>query len=231
MSKLNCTFGIALVALFASMTATNASVVITPGSGGANPSENVLFNNNTPNGMVIAGYTNQTSTPVYFQSSELLHAAGGQAVITAVDGGFTSISWSLTNPLGGSPGYSDLKFNVIYNDPTPYHGNPKNDPHPGDDTSPITITIKDNLGGTFSLSSSLGTNGQNFFQAHSSAGEYITDVTLSSTYDMARLEQVRLGGFASAVPEPSTWAMMVLGFAGVGFMAHRRRQSTAMTAG
>jgi hypothetical protein len=27
----------------------------------------------------------------------------------------------------------------------------------------------------------------------------------------------------SAVPEPSTWAMMVLGFAGVGFMAYRRR--------
>jgi hypothetical protein len=28
---------------------------------------------------------------------------------------------------------------------------------------------------------------------------------------------------ASAVPEPSTWAMMILGFAGVGFMAYRRR--------
>jgi hypothetical protein len=27
----------------------------------------------------------------------------------------------------------------------------------------------------------------------------------------------------SAVPEPSTWAMMLLGFAGVGFMAYRRK--------
>jgi hypothetical protein len=26
-----------------------------------------------------------------------------------------------------------------------------------------------------------------------------------------------------AVPEPSTWAMMILGFAGIGFMAYRRR--------
>ncbi len=26
-----------------------------------------------------------------------------------------------------------------------------------------------------------------------------------------------------AVPEPSTWAMMILGFAGVGFMTYRRR--------
>jgi hypothetical protein len=27
----------------------------------------------------------------------------------------------------------------------------------------------------------------------------------------------------SAVPEPSTWAMMIVGFASVGFMAYRRR--------
>jgi choice-of-anchor C domain-containing protein len=33
-----------------------------------------------------------------------------------------------------------------------------------------------------------------------------------------------IGGVSiSAVPEPATWAMMVLGFFGVGFMAYRRR--------
>jgi len=33
----------------------------------------------------------------------------------------------------------------------------------------------------------------------------------------------------SGVPEPSTWAMMILGFAGIGFMAYRRsRKSSAM---
>lgn len=32
---------------------------------------------------------------------------------------------------------------------------------------------------------------------------------------------------AGSVPEPSTWAMMILGFAGVGFMAYRRRNQTA----
>jgi hypothetical protein len=31
-----------------------------------------------------------------------------------------------------------------------------------------------------------------------------------------------------AVPEPSTWAMMILGFAGVGFMAYRRRNSAML---
>ena len=31
----------------------------------------------------------------------------------------------------------------------------------------------------------------------------------------------------SAVPEPSTWAMMMLGFLGVGFMAYRRKERAA----
>ena len=34
-------------------------------------------------------------------------------------------------------------------------------------------------------------------------------------------------GSVSAVPEPSTWAMMLLGFAGIGFMAYRRKSKPA----
>jgi hypothetical protein len=34
----------------------------------------------------------------------------------------------------------------------------------------------------------------------------------------------------SAVPEPSTWAMMILGFTGVGFMAYRRKNKMALNA-
>jgi hypothetical protein len=33
-----------------------------------------------------------------------------------------------------------------------------------------------------------------------------------------------------AVPEPSTWAMMILGFAGIGFMAYRRKAKPALMA-
>ena len=40
---------------------------------------------------------------------------------------------------------------------------------------------------------------------------------VSETYEVSPIV------FASAVPEPSTWAMLMLGFAGVGFMAYRRR--------
>lgn len=32
----------------------------------------------------------------------------------------------------------------------------------------------------------------------------------------------------SAVPEPATWAMMILGFVGIGYMAYRRRNQIAL---
>jgi PEP-CTERM motif len=35
---------------------------------------------------------------------------------------------------------------------------------------------------------------------------------------------------ASAVPEPSTWAMMLLGFAGIGSIAYRRKSKLALMA-
>jgi PEP-CTERM motif len=34
----------------------------------------------------------------------------------------------------------------------------------------------------------------------------------------------------SGVPEPSTWAMMILGFAGIGFMTYRRKNKMALNA-
>ena len=45
------------------------------------------------------------------------------------------------------------------------------------------------------------------------------------------LEPVNVSAVSvSAVPEPSTWAMMILGFAGIGFIAYRRRNETAALA-
>jgi hypothetical protein len=41
-------------------------------------------------------------------------------------------------------------------------------------------------------------------------------------------ESVTLNTFVAGVPEPSTWAMMLLGFAGLGFMAYRRKSKPAL---
>ncbi|MGA7196431.1 MAG: PEP-CTERM sorting domain-containing protein [Roseiarcus sp.] len=38
-------------------------------------------------------------------------------------------------------------------------------------------------------------------------------------------------GFQVGVPEPSTWAMIIVGFAGLGFAGYRRQSKTALVAG
>jgi hypothetical protein len=45
--------------------------------------------------------------------------------------------------------------------------------------------------------------------------------------EFAPLEAIAQNGSSvtSAVPEPSTWAMMILGFCGIGFMAYRRKNN------
>src|SRR5580693_4565959 len=38
---------------------------------------------------------------------------------------------------------------------------------------------------------------------------------------------ISITSLAPAVPEPSTWAMMLAGFAGLGWLAHTRRRKTS----
>jgi hypothetical protein len=58
----------------------------------------------------------------------------------------------------------------------------------------------------------------------------------NSGYQVPSPESLNLKGdfaafsVAPAVPEPSTWAMMILGFCGLGFMAFRRKSKPATTA-
>ncbi len=49
--------------------------------------------------------------------------------------------------------------------------------------------------------------------------------------DSINLENNTIQLAVAAVPEPSAWAMMILGFCGVGFMAFRRKSRTAIAIG
>jgi hypothetical protein len=51
--------------------------------------------------------------------------------------------------------------------------------------------------------------------------EGFNEVILGSTSPAFEIASISAG--VSAVPEASTWAMMILGFAGVGFLAYRRK--------
>jgi hypothetical protein len=48
--------------------------------------------------------------------------------------------------------------------------------------------------------------------------------------DVGGAGQTFNGRFTVSTPEPSTWVMLILGFAGVGFMAYRRRKIAALAA-
>jgi hypothetical protein len=118
---------------------------------------------------------------------------------------------------------------VQQNNPTPGFSTYVNVPNwgPGDnytfdDLFPQTVS-------TYGIMASTGTganeivyvigedsNGDVFFHVQASPYSYVTDYGTFSTTVVA------------GVPEPSTWAMMILGFAGIGFMAYRRRNKAPM---
>jgi hypothetical protein len=72
----------------------------------------------------------------------------------------------------------------------------------------------------------LSTNGNNFFGISGNAGERFTGISFntnnSGSAGIDAFQQLRLGGVTSAVPEPTTWAMMLIGFGAVGFAMRKR---------
>lgn len=105
------------------------------------------------------------------------------------------------------------------------------------DTSPVTSVLAGGSGsGSVSsslLSSFIGTGQISTYGlllqsvSVNNRGQYDSDgygFTYSISYDYTPTT------VAGAVPEPSTWAMLTLGFAGVGFMAYRRKDKLAPNA-
>jgi hypothetical protein len=61
----------------------------------------------------------------------------------------------------------------------------------------------------------------NFFDT----GSTFTSITFTSNGTAEEFDNV---AFASAVPEPATWAMMILGFLGIGFLSYRKSSGSAL---
>ena len=199
----------ALVALSAG--AASAEIVIVNGGVPGNPDENVLLNTGAT-GTTITGTTNQTSSLVTFQGLESLsEPSNGQARIEAVDGAYTSLTFFLTDP-AKSFGRAEFNINAAQ-------------------TGTVTITALDNLGKTFTLANSaVGGGGQNFFNLTALSGESIKSVTITSNVPISDTRQIRLGGIGltSAVPELSTWAMMIVGMGMVGGGLRLRRRGAQL---
>ena len=87
------------------------------------------------------------------------------------------------------------------------------------------------LGTTTNGSGTSGCGGHNYCPLVSSGVAFsglAESVNFSGTENYIVFDDITIGSvtpITGGVPEPSTWAMLLLGFAGVGFMAYRRRQN------
>jgi PEP-CTERM motif len=102
--------------------------------------------------------------------------------------------------------------------------------------TPTTLTFFDENGAILSATSVTLTDG-----GTSNPGIYshysITSVTGIGGFSFSgyaegntSIDNLSATTGVAAVPEPSTWAMMILGFGGVGFMAYRRKSKPALLA-
>ena len=70
----------------------------------------------------------------------------------------------------------------------------------------------------------------NFYVNFDFGKSSVKDVTLSASTNSFELDNVSFvasqGGNTPGVPESSTWAMMILGFLGLGFISYRRRSQS-----
>jgi hypothetical protein len=143
---------------------------------------------------------------------------------------FDSITFSPVNPLLG---FQNFQF-MVQDDNTL---NPSN---PAAPTFLISWTANSGVGGAF-----VSLSGNKNYQLDATTGDFITSVKLSNLTGYAKLKgedtpgvggdflhvkQISYNAIVAAVPEPSTWAMMLLGFFGAGALlrSNRRRQVAAV---
>jgi hypothetical protein len=104
----------------------------------------------------------------------------------------------------------------------------------GWDTNPSGLGIPP---GTLAVAELNGNDFEVSYQWLAKDSQYPTFTALKTVFDSAHATtgslQTSVGGafysVEAAVPEPSTWAMMILGFAGVGFLSYRRSGTFRLT--
>jgi hypothetical protein len=122
--------------------------------------------------------------------------------------GWYITGFSATNPLAGAPGVSESTGMANW-----FAGN----------TGTNFVGTPTAAFGYFNETSSLGndiapgTSSNEFYFYPATEASVFTLFLTDANGDVAQVVE--------GVPEPSTWAMMVLGFAGIGFMAYRRKQN------
>ena len=177
---------------------------------------NVNVDNTT--GFVVGGHLNDNPLQLltFTGAEELVGDGSGQATISAVDDLLNS---AVTFELSGAATFNAITFNLV-----PLTGN-----DPNEASSVLVSYIP--AGGGLPISYTLVGSGNNFYGLYGDAGEQIKSITWYG-YQPAgdgieSIKQVRLGGLQGAIPEPATWAMLLIGFGAIGATL-RNKKSGAM---
>ena len=101
------------------------------------------------------------------------------------------------------------------------------------DAGTIDFILTDMDGNTFEFLNQVIGEGDTFFAFTTEDGQLIDNVFWSADVDPGSidiLKQVRIlrDGDTTVVPEPGTWAMMLMGFGAAGFAMRRRRRGSGL---
>jgi hypothetical protein len=187
---------------------TTGDISVTVGQEGGNAETKIFLDALTPT-MTVTGHVGSQSDPreITFTSPVSVDAKNGFASIDAIgNGNAVYNSLTVTAPTGYT--FTDLIFDT-------------------QKAGEVSITGYNGVTVIGTYSNDDVKNGLDEFLALATNGKTFTSLKITSTDGFTEIKQFEISGFASAVPEPSTWAMMVLGFAGVGFMAYRRKNKAA----
>lgn len=207
-------FAVSAVSMVLAATPAAATILIFSTPGAVQPSENILFQGVDATGNLAFGVTNQTGSRVTFTGVEpLATPPQGQARLSAVDGGLSELSFALDSGIG----FREVEFNIFGTQAT---------------ATSAMLNFTDQFGTVFSNTFALS-NGQNFFSARSIDQQFITNVSFLLNGNVQDVRQFRIGGVgivpspevSGVVPEPASWAMMVLGFGLVGAGMRNRKSS------
>lgn len=206
----------------------NAAIVLCYYNGPGDPAcpaTDANVNVDTVTALTVTGWLNDDHTQLlsFTGTEQLVGLGSGQAAVSALDDLLdTAVTFALTG----------ATFNVITWNLEPLSGN-----HPDDEATTVHVSYVP-AGGNSPITYTLDGNGQNFWGLYGDAGEQITTITwgpyFPSGNGIDNISQVRVGGVlpdvvinpnAGGVPEPATWALLLLGFGAVGATLRRSKSS------
>ena len=223
------TLGLASCAAFALSTSAAATITFTIQDQSSGQGQIVLLNDTNIQATAIQGHTNQSGDNITFTSSQIIgDDPNGQALIAAfaamgdtVAIALNNLEFHATDPLLA---FSRVEFDLTN---TANLGN----------AIEVSLTGLDQFGAAFNQTFTTHLSGQNqpvgtnWIVGTATNGEVITSVSFvtpqGTGFSDFRQLRVDLAAVTPPIPEPGTWAMMLMGFGAVGF-AMRRRLRTSL---